>query len=75
MGRFYFDVTDGDTHRDQDGEAFQDASAARLAALEISAAALRDRGADLQGGGDLRVNVRDETGATIFSITTTAKIL
>lgn len=75
MGRFYFDVMDGDTHRDQDGETFPDALAARRAAVEIAGAALQDRSENLQAGGELQVNVRDETGATIFAVATTAKSL
>jgi len=75
MNRFYFDVMDGEAHRDLEGEELSSASAARQAALEIAGAALRDRGAHLQSGGDLQVNVRDHTGATIFAVTTTAKTL
>lgn len=75
MGRYYFDVTNGDASHDPEGEALPDARAAHLAALDIAGAALRDRSETLQDGGDLRVNVRDETGATIFSVTTIAKTL
>lgn len=75
MGRFFFDVTSAEASLDQEGDFLPDPRAARLAAFEIAGAALKDRGADLLDGGDLRVNVRDETGATIFSVTTTAKIL
>jgi len=75
MGRFYFDVMDGEAHRDREGEELSDLCAARIAALEIAAAALRDRDADLQEGGELQVSVRDDTGATVFAVTTTARSL
>lgn len=72
MKRFYFDVRDGSDNRDADGETFRDDSAARAAALEIASAAVRDRGDHLMEGGSVRVGMRDDTGATVFTVVTTA---
>jgi hypothetical protein len=69
MNRYYFDIEDGRTSRDEDGTALPDLDGARLAAVELFGTALRERGSAFWDRCELGLIVRDESDLVLMRLT------
>lgn len=68
MPRYFFDITDGETRLDEDGEELEDLAAARVAALLISGELLKCYPDRFWVNGEWRCSVRNEAGRVLFTL-------
>ena len=68
MPRYFFDLADHETSRDDTGTELADAGAARVQAVIFCGSYLRDHPELVWDGKELRIIVRDEDRRTIFTV-------
>jgi hypothetical protein len=73
MAGFYFHVRDGREFTDEEGQELPSLDEAREQAVVASGEAIRDLGKRFWGGEEWRMVVVDENGATVCSLTFTAR--
>lgn len=66
MPRYYFDVVDVESRRDEAGEELEGLNAARIAAVKLSGELLQSFPDRFWSVGQWSVTVRDETGLILF---------
>lgn len=66
MPRFFFDIENGESQRDEIGTDLKDLKAARAAAIQLSGEMMRDTPEGLNETGAWRCQVRDGGGSTVF---------
>lgn len=71
MPRFFFDVQDGHSSRDDEGVELPDVQAARLQAAEMAGRLLSDTAQRFWDHGELTVVVRGEEGLVLFAVAMT----
>jgi hypothetical protein len=64
--RFFFHLRDGENLPDLEGTDLPDAAAARVEAIRLSGAMLKDQASSGWDGTEWRLTVVDETGTAIF---------
>lgn len=69
MNRYYFDIEDGRTSRDEDGTDLPDLDGARVAAVELFGTALRDKGSTFWDRCELGLTVRNESDLVLMRLT------
>lgn len=60
MGRYFFDIEETQTGRDEEGSSVADAHELRSMAVELLGQILQDKGESFWENPDLRLRVRDE---------------
>lgn len=73
MARFYFHIIDGETFRDEEGTDLPDIETAEIEASRVIAAHLKDHPRVPWEDGGIAINVDDERGLTLFSLTVTSR--
>ncbi|MFN3668451.1 MAG: DUF6894 family protein [Brevundimonas sp.] len=66
MPRFYFDITDVETRRDEEGDELEGLNAARVHAVQLSGELLKTFPDRFWSVGDWSCSVRDESGLVLF---------
>src|SRR5690348_8784452 len=74
MPRYFFHVHDGAAIRDEEGTQLPDSIAARTEAVKLSAALLAERAEAFWNDDEWSLEVADETGLVLFSLTFYATI-
>ena len=69
MTRYFFDLEDGKTSRDEEGTELDDRQGALLEAVKLLGQELCDRGASFWENPDLKLTVRDDTDLTLMRLT------
>jgi hypothetical protein len=69
MARYYFDLEDGQSGRDEEGTALPTLKSMRVAAVEMLGQVLRDRSDTFWDGPDLMLTVRDEKDLVLVRLT------
>jgi len=72
MPRYHFHAADGSVFRDEEGEELPDLDAARAVAVDVLVQMLPLKAEALWKHKTFTVNVKDETGRLVASITTLA---
>lgn len=72
MTRYHFHSVDGTAFRDVDGEELRDLNEAKAVAIDVLAAALPAKQAQLWESRSFAVFVKDDAGRVVASLTTTA---
>jgi len=68
MPRFHFHLTDGQSHRDDEGADLPDPEAARAYALRYLCDVLEGSQTSVWESGGVRLDVADESGLTLFEL-------
>lgn len=68
MPRYFFNVHDGRTVRDEIGTELPDHDAARAMAVRASGEAIEELGSDFWSGDGWQMDVTDEEGELLFSL-------
>lgn len=68
MPRFHFNVYDGLSQLDREGQELAGWEEARLEAIRLAGAILRDEAKRIALGEDWRMEVTDETGLVLFRL-------
>lgn len=69
MPHFYFNVHDGHDIPDEDGQELPNVDAAKVQAVIVAADMLRDHAHAFWRDGEWRLDVTDEAGTVLFSLT------
>jgi hypothetical protein len=69
MARYFFNVTDGEYIADDVGIEFASLDLAKAEAVELATRLLRDNATRFWQGVDWMIEVTDETGLILFSLT------
>ena len=72
MPRYFFHSADGSLDVDIDGAELADLPAARLEAVKLAGAILREEPEDVWHSGSWRVEVTDQSGSLLFTVVTVA---
>jgi hypothetical protein len=73
LPRFYFHVRDGSEFIDDEGQELPNLDEAREQAVIAAGEAIRDLGKRFWAGEEWRMDVTDESGAIVCSLTFTSK--
>lgn len=68
MPRYYFHVEDGQSYTDLQGTELDDLQAARREAVRFAGSLLADQPEQFWGAGEWTMNVADEEGRTLFTL-------
>jgi hypothetical protein len=74
MPRFYFDFHDGEVLRDEIGTDLPSLDSARIRSVALSAVVLRDQAKRFWQGDEWRLDVRNESGLVLFTLTFMATV-
>ena len=66
MPRYFFDVRDGTYMPDKDGTELPGLTEARVAAVELAGALLKDNAVRFWDGDDWRIEVKDDANVILF---------
>lgn len=66
MPRYFFDITDVETHVDEEGEELEGLNAARIQAVTLSGELLKSFPDRFWSVGEWECSVRDESGLVLF---------
>jgi len=69
MPRYFFNTANGHVERDTEGEELRNGDAAQGLAVRYLGDILRDNPPDIWGDGEFRVDVTDEAGLILYSLT------
>ena len=69
MPRYFFHVHDGKNIKDVEGVVLPDCQSARVEAVRLSGAILKDEARTIASGGDWHIEVTDESGLILFQMT------
>lgn len=69
MPRYFFHILDGSTEPDRTGTEFADLYSAQDQAVRATGEAIRDLGGQLFDHGNWKMQVNDESGKTLFTLT------
>lgn len=69
MPRYHFNVLDGASYPDEDGQDLPDRTAARETAIRIASELLGDYPGEFWGGKHWRLEVTDARGVKLFALT------
>jgi hypothetical protein len=73
MPRYFFNVHNGEDRIDREGTELEDEVQARLDAVDFAGRAIHELGEEFwKRGQDWRLNVSDETGRVLFTLTFSA---
>ncbi len=72
MPRYFFHTADGSRERDSEGTELADHYAARVEAIRLTGAIMKESPDVLWDGHEFRVEVMDETDTLLFTIVTLA---
>lgn len=68
MPRYFFNIMDGNTERDDEGTELPDIYTAQDQAVRMSGELLRDMGAKFWNGTEWKLDVLDERGEILFTL-------
>lgn len=68
MPKFFFNIEDGTSIRDDDGADYPSIAAAQCAAVEYAGALISDQSGEFWNSGEWSMTVSSETGLSLFSL-------
>lgn len=69
MNRYYFDIENGRSSRDEEGTEFANQKGVRLEAVELLGQVLRDRSGSFWDDPELTLTVRDDADLILMHLT------